>query len=69
MKTPLGWKRKNSRLNLELIKAPIECIDYVIAHELCHAIYPHHGPKFYRLLETVMPDYVIRKLKLELTLS
>lgn len=56
-------------LNLELIKAPIEWIDYIISHELCHAVYPNHGPKFYRLLETVMPDYLTRKSKLELTLS
>ena len=55
--------------HLELIKAPIECIDYVIVHELCHAVYPHRGPKFYRFLETVMPDYVIKKLRLEQILS
>jgi predicted metal-dependent hydrolase len=71
MKSRWGSYAPSGRLtlNLELIKAPTECIDYVIAHELCHAVYPHHGPKFYRLLETVMPDYSTRKAKLELTLS
>lgn len=71
MKSRWGSYAPSGRLtlNLELIKAPIECIDYVIAHELCQAVYPHHGPKFYRLLETVMPDYSRRKAKLELTLS
>lgn len=71
MKSRWGSYAPSGRLtlNLELIKAPIECIDYVIAHELCHAIYPHHGPKFYRLLETVMPDYSLKKSKLELLLS
>lgn len=71
MKSKWGSYARSGRLtlNLELIKAPIECIDYVIAHELCHAVYPHHGPKFYRLLETVMPDYSTRKAKLELALS
>lgn len=71
MKSRWGSYAPSGRLtlNIELIKAPIECIDYVIAHELCHAVYPHHGPKFYRLLQTVMPDYLTRKSKLELTLS
>lgn len=27
----------------ELIRAPIACIDYVLAHELAHIRYPHHG--------------------------
>jgi predicted metal-dependent hydrolase len=52
-------------LNLDLIRAPIECIDYVIIHELCHLRFPHHGPRFWDLLELVMPDWRKRKTKLE----
>ena len=52
-------------LNLDLIRAPIECIDYVIIHELCHLKFPNHGPKFWDLLERVMPDWQKRKQKLE----
>ncbi len=52
-------------LNLDLIRAPIECIDYVIIHELCHLRFPHHGPRFWDLLECVMPDWRKRKTKLE----
>lgn len=52
-------------LNLDLIRAPIECIDYVIVHELCHLKFPNHGPKFWDLLERVMPDWQKRKQKLE----
>lgn len=55
-------------LNLDLIRAPKECIDYVITHELCHVKHQEHGPKFYRLLEKVMPDWEKRKHKLELAL-
>lgn len=50
-------KRGRVTLNLELIRAPRECIDYVIMHELCHLKEPHHGPRFWRLLERLMPDY------------
>lgn len=52
-------------LNVELVQAAIECIDYVIVHELCHLKVPHHSPAFYRLLARVMPDWERRKAKLE----
>ncbi len=51
-------------LNLELIKAPRECIDYVILHELCHFKVRHHGPKFWKLLQDLMPDFKERRKKL-----
>lgn len=71
MKSRWGSYAPSGRLtlNLELIKAPIDCIDYVIAHELCHAVHSHHGPKFYRLLKTMMSNYLLKKTKLELLLS
>lgn len=52
-------------LNRRLIEAPIDAIDYVIAHELCHVTEPHHGASFYSLLDRVMPDWKLRKSKLE----
>lgn len=56
-------------LNTDLIRAPRECIDYVIIHELCHLQSPDHGPEFYHRLEAVMPDWERRKQKLEQILS
>jgi predicted metal-dependent hydrolase len=53
-------------LNLELIKAPKECIDYVILHELCHFRVKHHGPTFWKLMERLLPDYDERRTKLNL---
>lgn len=55
-------------LNTDLIRAPKECIDYVITHELCHLQCHDHSSEFYRLLEKVMPDWEKRKHKLELAL-
>ena len=52
-------------LNIKLIAAPKECIEYVVVHELCHLKYPNHDNKFYRLLETRLPDWEKRKQKLE----
>lgn len=56
-------------LNLRLIQAPVDAIDYVITHELCHIAEPHHGPAFFDLLTQVMPDWDRRKQRLERTLA
>jgi predicted metal-dependent hydrolase len=53
-------------LNLALIKAPKECIDYVILHEMCHFKEKHHGPRFWKLLHCLMPDFEARRKKLNL---
>lgn len=53
-------------LNLALIRAPRECIEYVVVHELCHLAHHDHGKGFYRLLNKVMPDWEKRKRKLEM---
>lgn len=52
-------------LNPRLIEAPVDTIDYVIAHEICHMAEPNHGEAFHRLLDRVMPDWVGRKGRLE----
>lgn len=54
----------NISLNIHLIKARIELIDYVILHELCHIKEHNHGPEFYQLMHEVMPNW--KKLKEEL---
>ncbi len=51
-------------LNPELIIAPKQCIEYAIAHELCHLKEHNHGPRFYRLLSELMPDWEKRREKL-----
>lgn len=52
-------------LNHRLIEAPVEVIDYVITHELCHMAEPRHDAAFFSLLERVMPDWEQRKQRLE----
>lgn len=48
-------------LNLDLIKAPIQCIDYIIMHELCHLAVMNHSAKFWNLLSKCMPDWEKRR--------
>ncbi len=52
-------------LNPHLVKAPKECIDYVITHELCHIAEHNHSEKFWKLLTRVMPDWKSVKEKLD----
>lgn len=42
-------------LNLQLAKKPIECLEYVILHELAHLEVKNHGPKFVAILDQYMP--------------
>ena len=52
-------------LNLELVRATTDCIDYVVTHELCHLAHPNHGPLFYRQLAEKLPEWKTLKQKLE----
>lgn len=56
-------------LNLDLIKAPKGCIEYVIVHELCHLVHHNHQRSFQKLLFKMMPDWEKRKQRLEILLA
>lgn len=47
--------------NWRLLQLPVKLVDYVIVHELVHLKEPHHGPAFWRTLETALPDWRKRK--------
>lgn len=61
-------KKGTLTLNTDLIKAPKECIDYVVTHELCHLKYHDHSTEFYTLLDSVIPGWEKIKHKLELSM-
>lgn len=67
MQTQWGSCSPNGRITLNplLVKAPRECIDYVILHELCHLVEHNHSERFYRLLSQVMPKWEKTKSKLD----
>ncbi len=56
-------------LNIDLIRAPRDCIDYVVIHELNHLQHRNHTPEFYRFLEQILPDWEKRKHRLEISLA
>ncbi|MCG8314725.1 MAG: M48 family metallopeptidase [Pseudomonadales bacterium] len=67
MQTQWGSCSPAGRLTLNplLVKAPRECIDYVILHELCHIAEHNHSKRFYRLMNQVMPNWESTKSRLD----
>ncbi len=57
---------KNSiNFSLYLMTKSERCIDYVVVHELAHIIHHNHSKEFYKVIESVLPDYKqrIKELK------
>lgn len=56
-----NWGTCNSNLeitfNWKLAMAPIEVIDYVVVHEMCHMVHLNHDRSFWRLVGKFLPDY------------
>ena len=51
--SPRGTLSFNWRLAL----APLEVLDYVVVHELCHLRVPDHSRRFWRLVESRRPEW------------
>jgi predicted metal-dependent hydrolase len=55
------WGTCDSRLQLtfnwRLAMAPLEVVDYVVVHEMCHMVHLNHDRSFWRLVGKIMPDY------------
>lgn len=49
--------KHNLNFNWKLIMAPPQALNYVVVHELCHLIEFNHSPRFWRLVESQMPEY------------
>ena len=56
-------------LNVELMKAPKGCIEYVVVHELCHLIHHDHSAAFLELQTKEMRDWGKWKERLEKVLA
>lgn len=52
------------RFNILILKAPPDCIEYLIIHELSHFYVSNHSKAFWEIVSMYMPDYQSRKKKL-----
>lgn len=60
MKTKWGTctiKARRIWLNLELVKKPVQCLEYVIVHEMVHLLERHHNDRFAALMDSFMPQW------------
>lgn len=60
MKTRWGTCNPKARriwLNLELVKKPPECLEYVLVHELTHLLEASHNERFKLLMDGFMPAW------------
>jgi len=67
MKTKWGSCTKEKKklwFNLQLAKKPVECIEYVVLHELLHLKYEKHNDVFKKMLSLYMPNWKEQKEKL-----
>jgi predicted metal-dependent hydrolase len=62
-RTRWGSCSSNGSLNFSwrLIMAPIEAVDYVVVHELVHTVFHNHSRRFWKKVETIMPDHKERR--------
>jgi predicted metal-dependent hydrolase len=64
MKTKWGSSNpegKSIRLNTEIAKKPVECLEYVVVHEMAHFIEPTHNARFTALMDRLMPNWRLRR--------
>ena len=62
MKTRWGSCNPSNKriwINLELIKKPIHCLEYVLVHEMIHVLESQHNEKFIAYLDKFMPQWKI----------
>ena len=60
MKTKWGTCNEETKriwLNFELVKKPIECIEYIVVHEMIHLLERLHNDQFLSLMEKYMPQW------------
>lgn len=60
------WGTCNTRdkriwINLQLAKKPVECLEYVVVHELVHLLEKNHTPAFISYMDKFLPDWRVTK--------
>jgi len=57
--------RGEIRLNWRLVQLPPHIADYVVAHEVAHLIELNHSPRFWALVEALLPGHIEARRELD----
>ena len=60
MKTKWGSCNSSARriwLNLELVKKPLPCLEYIVVHEMLHILERHHNDNFKKMMDKALPKW------------
>jgi predicted metal-dependent hydrolase len=60
MKTKWGScndRASSIRLNTDLVRKPMECLEYIVVHEMVHLLEPTHNERFMTLMDQFMPKW------------
>jgi len=55
----------NLKFNFRIAMLPHKVIDYIIIHELTHLLEFNHSKNFYKIIQSVMPDYSRYRMQLK----
>jgi len=64
MKTRWGTCNPEARriwLNLELAKKPVQCLEYIVAHEMVHLHQRHHNDRFIAMMDKHLPQWRVHR--------
>ena len=67
MKTKWGACNVEARriwLNLELAKKLVQCLEYIIVHEMAHLLERHHNDRFTKLMDNFLPQWRLQRAEL-----
>ncbi|MEX2366967.1 MAG: SprT-like domain-containing protein [Pseudohongiellaceae bacterium] len=70
MKTRWGTCNSEARriwLNLELVKKPVCCLEYILVHEMIHLLERHHNDRFRDLMDATLPQWRLYREELNCT--
>jgi predicted metal-dependent hydrolase len=48
-------------LNLELAKKPVQCLEYIVVHEMMHLLERHHNDRFISLMDRYLPHWRLHR--------
>lgn len=51
----------NLSFNYKLLMAPLDVIDYIVVHELCHLVYMDHSGGYWRMVGSIIPQYLDKR--------